>query len=82
MVPLEGGSYWELRDLERECEEKRVHEFPEGWLPRSRPELCSLDAGCATLDEEHCTVVRGNVVEVRVVEDWGKPCDEGCGLRE
>ena len=31
MVPLEGCcGCWEFRDLEREWEEKRVHELPEG----------------------------------------------------
>ncbi len=32
-VPVEGGWVWEFRLLEREWEEKRVHELPDGWLP-------------------------------------------------
>ena len=28
-----GGWGCEFRDLEREWEEKRAHELPEGWLP-------------------------------------------------
>ena len=71
---VEGGWVWEFRDLEREWEEKRAHELPDGWLAcpedrglGSRLEFRGFDGTGCSLDDEGGWLFREKVVDVRVV---------------